>query len=445
MAAVGASPARPSTAVAGARGAARCGAAAACDDETSQQCASRLACDEGCTALRYLRMLEPLAPDTAPEPAPDAAAWSLTPAQIAHFQQNGFVVVEGVLDAEGAENARRDFQAALLEYGVDLSKLADESSTHALKLLSSTHGAGGVLDLFYDRWKLELSLENERYVTAMKQLLTATYGTNAAPWEHPYGKISGDVWAHVDRVGCRVADVEGGGKSVQRSLTPHLDCCPDALHSGGNKQFPRWRPIQCLLSLTATLEAGQGGFECAPGFHLDFEEYYARRQQTMHDDANDNALNKSASAKPGATTKPGASAKPGAPAAKRLPCVKLPCVGDYIAVSARDDPYILRRFQHIPIPTGAAIFWDQRLPHANALRNTAGPRLVLYGGFLPRGVPCNDAYAKEQLRRLLKAEAQPDFWMGKKSTLQTPPLEEISETLRRLSPSAKEMLGLVNL
>lgn len=87
-------------------------------------------------------------------------------------------------------------------------------------------------------------------------------------WRHDYGELEVgtdglNCYAHVDRIGFRVPDtisalhanrghgdsgttVNGGlGKRrLQRSLTPHLDCCPTAMHDGGGKEFPRWRPVR---------------------------------------------------------------------------------------------------------------------------------------------------------------------------------------------------------
>ena len=36
-----------------------------------------------------------------------------------------------------------------------------------------------------------------------------------------------------------------------------------------------------MLALTPTLEPNQGGFECVPGFHREFEHYYAN--SAIHD------------------------------------------------------------------------------------------------------------------------------------------------------------------
>jgi ectoine hydroxylase-related dioxygenase (phytanoyl-CoA dioxygenase family) len=119
---------------------------------------------------------------------------------------------------------------------------------------------------------------------------------------------------------------------------------------------------------------------------------------------------------------------------------QLPCVGDYIAVS---EPSLVARFEHVPIPAGAALFWDQRLPHANARRNNSGgARMVVYGGFLPRGPAINDAYAVEQRRRLLLAQAQPDFWMGRcDHPLASPGPPRIKAAISNLPGHARDLLG----
>ena len=230
----------------------------------------------------------------------------------------------------------------------------------------------------------------------------ATYGTNAGLWAHPYGPVTAEgLWAHVDRVGVRVPDAAGKKRALQRSLTPHLDCCPDRLHAGGGKRFPRWRPIQCFLALDDAREADQGGFECCAGFHRRFEAYYADR-----------------------------AARAGG---------ALPCVGDFIALTMRDDAAVVAGVGHVPAPAGAAIFWDQRVPHANARRNTKHEaRAVAYGGFLPR-TPLNDAYATEQRRRFLLGEPQPDFWTDGPPPPAPP---DHFATVDALGPHARSLLGI---
>lgn len=316
--------------------------------------------------------------------------------------------------------------------------------------MSTTNGAGGVLDRFHDEWKLKVTLENKKYSNIMQDLYDSTYKTNIGDWKHPYGGKWDGVWAHVDRVGYRLPDsmnvvveekrVMADGAAVdsgdsrdetskamskkkfhQRSLTPHLDCCPDKMHSGGGKEFPRWRPIQCFVSLVDTLSPNHGGFECAKGFHREFDNYYKRPRKNEKKENNDDSTSLSS---------------------------PLPCVSDYVHIRPRDDAAIMERLKHVDVPAGAAVFWDQRIPHANAYQNQSNvPREVVYGGFLPRGIKMNDDYAREQWRRFLLDHPQPDFWtkksMEKKKSVDVEKIkkEEKNRTLfDGLSEHAKSLL-----
>ena len=51
----------------------------------------------------------------------------------------------------------------------------------------------------------------------------------------------------------------------------------------------------------------------------------------------------------------------------------------------REDARVIEEVGHVPLRAGCAVFWDQRIPHANA-RFNRGPaaREVIYGGWLPR-------------------------------------------------------------
>ena len=377
--------------------------------------------------------------------------FELTVEQVDQFKKLGFIVIPGILDDSELQDAIEDFDASLQSKGCNTSLLSEDSnegqaSRDALAALSSTGGAGGVLDMFYDDWKLRLTLGSQsgcatRYAKIAHQLMAATFLQNKncepsvdsksqesplhpddpALWAHPFGPAippsdqerengcSWNVFAHVDRVGFRVPDKVSELHSqhvaqrthkvsnkriarrlqLQRSLTPHLDCCPVDLHYGGGKAFPRWRPIQCMISLTDTTTADHGGFECVPGFHREFHSYFRKK----------------------AALQPDGHASAQYLARNKLRSGTVTCVGDYCAIQPHEDADILKRFTHIPIPAGAAVFWDQRLPHANARHNQASvPRRVVYGGFLPR-VPRNIPYVQEQLRRFLRRVAQVDFWI----------------------------------
>ena len=91
----------------------------------------------------------------------------LTEAQIAAFIRDGYVVVPGVVTMERLAAARRGLAATLQRHGVSM----EDAATHeGLRRLSTTRGAGGVLDLFYDRWKLDLTLATPLYADAYRDL-----------------------------------------------------------------------------------------------------------------------------------------------------------------------------------------------------------------------------------------------------------------------------------
>ena len=100
----------------------------------------------------------------------------------------------------------------------------------------------------------------------------------------------------------------------------------------------------------------------------------------------------------------------------------------------------MKRIEHIDVPAGAAVFWDQRIPHANAYKNEGNEaREVVYGGFLPRGIDINDRYAEEQRRRFITGRPQTDFWSnGQERKHIVTDLD--GSTFDALSASAKKLL-----
>ncbi len=149
-------------------------------------------------------------------------------------------------------------------------------TAQSIRHLSSTGGAGGVLDVFYSPFKLKVAF-NLYFAEAYADLLRWTYGSyvgngmdDDSLWSHPHGSLDSSPlpYVQINRIGCRLPDtinIQSGTSRrtrLQRCLSPHLDCCPTNLHGGGGKRWPCWRPIQCLLALTSTLESNQGGFEC---------------------------------------------------------------------------------------------------------------------------------------------------------------------------------------
>ena len=160
---------------------------------------------------------------------------------------------------------------------------------------------------------------------------------------------------------------------------------------------------QCFLSLSDTSEPEHGGFEAAAGFHREFAPYFARR-------------------------------------ARETEGSEQGCVFDFTAIR---DGEVLRRVKHVAVKVrtmllllllrlrllfvllllllllltslhlkaGEAVFWDQRLPHANSQKHLGNTlRRVLYGGFLPR-VAANAAYAEEQRAKFAQGAPPSDFWI----------------------------------
>jgi hypothetical protein len=127
-----------------------------------------------------------------------------------------------------------------------------------------------------------------------------------------------------------VAPTDGKGKKVlpiQRSLTPHLDCRPSDMFSESQK---KWRPIQCFVALTDALEANQGGFEAARGWHREFHTWAAQRPPSR------------------------------IVTSKGVTSVPAPCVGEYTHIRPQEDAEVMKRIEHIPVPAGSAVFWDIR-------------------------------------------------------------------------------------
>ncbi|GMF14529.1 unnamed protein product [Phytophthora fragariaefolia] len=142
---------------------------------------------------------------------------------------------------------------------------------------------------------------------------------------------------------------------MQRSLTPHWDCCPTKMFDSG-KDTPRWRPIQCITVLTDNTEPNTGGFESVPGFHKEFTEYAARNL-------------------------PEAATEAPVTAPLRRPQV---CLGDFSPLRMQEDRAVIDRYQHISCEAGSVIFFDWRIPHANSYKHIGTiPREVIYTGFIP--------------------------------------------------------------
>ncbi|KAL3908432.1 MAG: hypothetical protein SGILL_008481, partial [Bacillariaceae sp.] len=126
---------------------------------------------------------------------------TLSAKQTEDYLENGVLVVDNVLSPAEVKQARNGFQQSLQARGVHSFEEQDESSARAFDRLSSTNGSGGVLDIFYDDWKLQGIATHSKLFSITKQLWKAAYnkgGCNSkeslprdkqCQW-HPYG---GDI------------------------------------------------------------------------------------------------------------------------------------------------------------------------------------------------------------------------------------------------------------
>jgi hypothetical protein len=352
----------------------------------------------------------------------------LTPSQIETYLQDGVLVVDTIFTKDEIEAAIHGLHHTLShEYSIDVNNLL-ETGYH-LTSLSSTNGSGGVLDVFYSDFKLAVG-SNKRLFQATTELWKAAYHHDketlsaSTPNDddyykyHPYGPFDCNKgYMYIDRIGYRLpsqlsidiatrmeqqqlrilhttlpksssSSSYGHMKSkkrkggIQRCLTPHLDCCPDTFYTAERKS--KWRPIQCFVSLTDNLEPNTGGFEAALGFHRLFDTWAKHRDTTSNSNSTSSITNRHH---------------------HHL------CVGEYTHIRPKEDEEVMKAVQHVPVRKGSVVFFDNRIPHANAYRHVGtSPRAVIYCSFLP-DVHINRIYAKKQLDDYYDGKLPNDTWI----------------------------------
>lgn len=361
---------------------------------------------------------------------------SLTSEEVQRFEQDGLLVIDDFLSPSQVQKALHDLSNhTLSRFQIDANNL--EETGYNLTQLSSTNGSGGVLDLFYDEWKMKLVSDQRLFhmTTQLWALYNDSAGPDSEPFlRHPYGSFNIERgYAYIDRIGYRIPThlAERLGKQqphrassktfpIQRSLTPHLDCCPQSLFEEEDK----FRPIQCFISLTDNLESNTGGFEAVKGFHKEFAEWTRTRT-------------------------PSTIVERGPNNEKRKISVQPPCIGNYTHIRPKEDSAVMKRVRHVPVRAGSLVFWDFRLPHANAYRHNGDlPRVVIYCSFLP-DIPLNRSYVKCQLENWKRGRQPSDQWINHNtetngeigSTLETKKgiFEKIS---KELSDFEQKLFGL---
>lgn len=337
----------------------------------------------------------------------------LTKEQLDTFATDGVLVVENILTPTELDSAKEGLYEVLNSHGVNPHDLTNTGRN--LMNLSSTNGSGGVLDVFYTPFQLKIAC-HERLFQVTKELWKMEYAVDdkgeGSTRVHPFGEFNVEEgFVYLDRIGYRIPtkmaeeiarqQVEKETTTtlsqtckkkkkiqpIQRSLTPHLDCCPTTYHS---THKDKWRPIQCFVSLTDNLHPNTGGFEAAPGFHLEFDQWRHSRPDTI--------LTKR-DARTGVKTK--VSIPP-------------PCMGEYTHIRPVQDQSVLDRVRHVSVRAGSAVFWDQRIPHANSYRHDGEEaRAVVYCSFLPN-VEVNRRYVKRQLEGFRRGKVPTDQWIEPK-------------------------------
>jgi Protein of unknown function (DUF1479) len=359
-----------------------------------------------------------------------ASETMLTEEQIRTFQRDGVLVVDRVLSAEELDEATLGVREALAKRGIDADRL--EETGQRLQSLSSTRGSGGVLDVFYEPFKIGIATHESLFrMTTQLWESSLTYrgeSIDDLPDEdkykwHPFGRFNPTTgYSYIDRLGYRIptelaerlgserkanGNAKGSKRTpIQRSLTPHLDCCPENRFRGR-----KWKPIQCFVALTDNLEENTGGFEAAKGFHRTFDAWARDRPPSFI-----------------ARKVRGHTIKEAVPA---------PCAGEYTHIRPKEDRDVMDRIRHVPVRAGAAVFWDHRIPHANAYRNDGTrPRCVVYTSFLP-DVAINREYVREQLENMKMGRQPTDTWIES-----TKHEESCSAVLSGLNANGRCLLGI---
>lgn len=95
--------------------------------------------------------------------------------QLETFLRDGVLVVNDILTPEQLSEARHGLETSLRQHGVDTNDLLG-TGIHLAKL-SSTNGSGGVLDLVYEEWKMNVAL-NEKLFQATTELWNVAFCHN---------------------------------------------------------------------------------------------------------------------------------------------------------------------------------------------------------------------------------------------------------------------------
>lgn len=154
----------------------------------------------------------------------------LSKEQIETYVEDGVLVAQNIISADELKKYQDGLHRTLKEHGVDPENL--KGTAQNLLKLSSTNGSGGVLDIFYQDFQLEIG-SNEKLFRATQQLWRASlaydeksqnreYLSSIGKEEmyHQFGAFDPSKgYMYIDRLGYRIptALAEEIGEQVARN------------------------------------------------------------------------------------------------------------------------------------------------------------------------------------------------------------------------------------
>lgn len=303
----------------------------------------------------------------------------LTEQQIEFYKKNGYLVVPDVFSKEEVKSAADAFKSTLK---AKFGSVPDDGDGRITTEMAKDMLHGGVMHIYYPSWKIAMQLQYKVH-DIYAQLWEETYGKNdgnTKGWLHPYGAcFDKSMIAEIDRVGYRPGNKEQSSPTKPRSaelgLKYHVDFIPgeefprvSTEKQRSQLRYPvstrRWRPFQSFIAISDNSDTENGGLELLPGFHLQFEEWYAKNYAKSSSEftvlSGNNAFKK----------------------------LQKDCIS-------------------VPYSAGSVVIWDYRTPHRNARSNKGpDPRYVIYGTYLPK-VDVNVFYAERQREHYSKSILPP--------------------------------------
>lgn len=183
----------------------------------------------------------------------------LTPELLNDFLENGYVVIEGILQQDQIDESRNSLHNYIKNYkGVSHDDILSCNST-----LNTVRKKGLTASLFYSKFKMNLHLDERLYLT-FKEVCCAI------------DKSCNDVVPYIDRVCYRLPDhilAEGG-------LKLHIDRNP-----WNTSKSKKHRNVQAFISLTDHYGSKSGGLCVVPKFHKSFDEYFAKSYNKTESEA----------------------------------------------------------------------------------------------------------------------------------------------------------------